>query len=242
MKRLLILATLLLCCASRAEMPKDVAEQFHASYPKVPATAFEPSPVEGLVTVHTADTRFFFAPASGLLLFGEFFTPDGQALAGHAQNAPASPSLSDRPSLSATTSGFRVKDGPVTVTAYLDVHCGYCAEAVDWIVNRDGLPHAGLDVVFVSRSEQDLAIAEHVLCAPPHLRRAALLQVFSRGPAVDRLRCEKGRSEALAHEGIATRNGVSATPVFAVKGQTVFGFNRERLESLVDQTGEKPKG
>lgn len=242
MSRLLILAGLLFCFASQAEVPVDVAEQFRARYPKVPATAFEASPVEGLVAVRSDDTRFFYAPGSGLLLFGEFFTPDGKVLAGRSTDTPQSPLPSTDASIAGNPAGVRVKDGPVVMTAYLDVHCGYCAQAVDWIVSRGGLPDAGLDVVFVSRSEQDLALAEHVLCAPKHLRGTALQQVFSRGPGVERLRCEKGRAEALAHEGIAARHGVSATPVFAVKGQTVLGFDRERLESLVDQTGKQPKG
>ena len=242
MRSVFVPAAVLLCFASQAEVPSNVAEQFRARYPKVPATEFESSPVEGLVEVRTDQTRFFYAPASGLILFGEFFTPDGQALAGHSTDRPHSTAASTDTPTAAESAGVRVKDGPVVMTAYLDVHCGYCAQAVDWIVSRGGLPHAGLDVVFVSRSEQDLALAEHVLCAPKHLRGTALQQVFSRGPGVERLRCEKGRAEALAHEGIAARHGVSATPVFAVKGQTVLGFDRERLESLVDQTGKQPKG
>ena len=142
----------------------------------------------------------------------------------------------------AESSGVRVKDGAIVMTAYLDVHCGYCAQAVDWIVNQGGLPHTGLDVVFVSRSAQDLELAEHVLCAPKHLRGTALHQVFSTGPVIDRLRCEKGHAEARIHDAIAARNGVFATPVFAVKDQIVLGFDRERLESLVIQTGKQPKG
>ena len=218
MSRLATLALLLLCCACRAEARDDIATSFHGRDPQVPATAFD------------------------LLRFDEFVSPDGQARAARTPLAPDAPPPIDASSVAPGPTGFRIKKGPIVVTAYLDLHCGYCAKAVDWIVNHNGLPHAGLDVVFVSRSEHDRAMAEHVLCAPPHLRRAALLQVFSRGPVADRLRCEKGRAEALLHEGIATRNGVVATPVFAVKGRTVLGFDRERLASLVDQTGVQPKG
>lgn len=242
MSRFFVLAAVLFCFASQAEVPSDVADQFRARYPKVPVTAFDSSPVEGLVAVRTDDTHFFYAPASGLLLFGEFFTPDGQPLAGHSTDRPRTTGPSTDASIAGAPSGVRVKDGEVVMTAYLDVHCGYCAQAVEWLLTRGGMPKAGLDVVFVSRSEQDLELAEHVLCAPKHLRGAALQQVFLRGPGVERLRCEKGRGEALAHAGIAARHGVSATPVFAVKDQTVLGFDRERLESLVDQTGKQPKG
>lgn len=231
-----------------AKVPKESQDRFRTLYPRVEAKGFEASPLPGLVEVRTDDSVFYFAPESGLLLFGEFFTPAGVSLTGQRREALAlqTPTPKDSPKGSAkdlaSFGALRVREGAVEVTAYLDVHCGYCAQAVDWLVNKNGLPDAGLNVVFVSRSEQDLALAEHVLCAPKHLRGAALQQVFSRGPAVERLRCEKGRAEALAHEGIAARNGVSATPVFAVKGQTVLGFNRERLESLVDQTGKQPKG
>lgn len=243
MKAVLVLALLLASAAAGAQEPSaDTRERFHTLYPNVAATGFERTPVDGLVAVRTDDTRFYFAPAPGLLLFGEFFDPAGHSLGGepheHAvQDAPLAIDPSTVPP--EVSGGVHVKDGSVAVTAYLDVHCGYCAQAVDWIVNDNGLPKAGLNVVFVSRSEQDLALAEHVLCAPMHLRTAALLQVFARGPGPERLSCAKGRAEAQAQGGMAARNGVSATPVFAVSGQTVLGFNRERLESLVDQAGHQ---
>ena len=105
--RLVTLLTLLVCFASQAEVPKGIAQQFHARYPKVPATAFESSPVEGLVSVRTSDSQFFYAPTSGLLLFGEFFTPDGQALAGHPADAPAFRAPSSPSSVPGSPTGFR---------------------------------------------------------------------------------------------------------------------------------------
>lgn len=154
MSRVLVLVIAVLAClASQAQVPPDVEAQFRTRYPKVQATTFEASPVDGLVQVRTDDARFFYAPASGLLLFGEFFTPDGETLAARSISQPTSLPLLRAASASDETHGIRVKDGPIVMTAYLDVHCGYCAQAIDWIVNQGGLPHTGLDVVFVSRSE-----------------------------------------------------------------------------------------
>lgn len=239
-----LLLLLLLSCAARAEVPDELRDRFHALYPHVPATDFESAPVDGLVAVRVGDSRFYFAPEAGLLLFGEFFDPAGHSLDGSPREQAVDAVRETPPSTippEPQATGVRVKDGTVEVTAYLDVHCGYCAQAVDWIVGGHGLPQARLDVVFVSRSEQDLALAEHVLCAPPHLRGAALLQVFAREPGLERLSCTQGHSQALAQEQTAARNGISATPVFAVSGQTVLGFNRERLETLVDQSGHEPR-
>jgi protein-disulfide isomerase len=249
-KRLITAVALLatVTAMASAEIPPQTREKFHQLYPKIPASGFDSSPVEGLVEVRTQDTVFYFAPDSGLLLFGEFFDPAAVSLTGRRRDALASRAPHDGSALEgsakslAAPGGLRLRDGQIEVTAYLDVHCGYCAQAVDWLVQENGLPGAALNVVFVSRNEQDLALAEHVLCAPTRLRAAALQQVFSRRPGIEPRRCEKGRAEALAHEQIAARNGVSATPVFSVKGQTVLGFNRERLESLVVRTGAQPKG
>ena len=239
-----LVATLVLALATFSASADDLdvsRERFNALFPQIHSQEFSASPVNGLIEVRTADALFYFAPEPGLLLFGELFDPAGISLTGtrrealsiarvtHLVEAPAQTT----PALSVL--GSPITKGPVAVTAYLDIHCGYCAQAVDWIIREKGLPGAALNVVFVSRDESDRARAEHVLCAPPHLRAIALQQVFARGLDVEWLRCERGHSDALAHEGIAAENGVSATPVFAVSGQTVLGFNRERLESLVDR-------
>ncbi|HKY20695.1 MAG TPA: disulfide isomerase DsbC N-terminal domain-containing protein, partial [Vicinamibacterales bacterium] len=185
------------------QVSKQTQDRFRALYPNIPATGFESSPVAGLVEVRTQKSVFYFAQDSGLLLLGELFNPAGESLTGQRRDAWATnrqignDEPTSTPGLPAT-GALQVRDGTVDVTAYLDVHCGACAQAVHWLVDQNGLPGAALSVVFVSRSEQDRALAEHVFCAPKRLRVAALQQVFSRKPLIEPLRCEKGRVEARA--------------------------------------------
>jgi hypothetical protein len=134
--------------------------------------------------------------------------------------------------------GAAITAGHTPVIAYLDVHCGHCAQTVDWITRQHGLPDVAWRVVFVSRSPGDRELAEHVLCAPARLRPVALQQAFARRPDTEWLRCARGHAEAIAHEGIAASHGVTATPVFAVSGQTVRGFDPVRLASLVKRQGK----
>lgn len=221
------------------------AEQtrFATLYPQIRTTRFEASSIPGLFQVTTSDALFYFAVEPGLLVFGEVFDPSGTSLTGARREALKLQRQRDaipveHPAPITDADGVSIKRCDVAMTAFLDVHCGYCAQAVQWLVTDNGIPDAALRVVFVSHNDADRVRAEHVLCAPPHLRAAALRQAFAGGKDTEWLRCESGPAEVLAHERIAAERGVSATPVFTVSGQTVLGFNRVRLESLVDQSGK----
>lgn len=246
MRTALVLALALWATASTAATPEGARAVLSRLYPQIRVTSFEPSPVPGLFEVRSDDTLFYFAEVPGLLLFGELFDPSGTSLTGARREALGVEVRHNPPLRPTSTSveamrGVSIRGGDVSLTAFLDVHCGYCAQSVEWLLSDAAVPKAALNVVFVSRTPADLARAEHVLCAPPELRATALRQAFATGDDTEWLRCTHGHDEALAHERIAAEAGVSATPVFAVSGQTVLGFNRARLESLVDQSGRSPK-
>lgn len=229
------------------------AERSHFArlYPKVQIDAFQVAPIKALREVQASNTRFYFDPESGLLLFGELFDKTGAVVNASAQSAPREEHKVINASLRAPSSqasgldlhddaALTITEGKVPVTAYLDFRCGHCARAVSQILDAEALPGASLRVVFVLRTREDFALATHVACASKHLRARALIQAFGGVPPSDRLSCEKGRSVAAEHVRVVARNGVSATPVFAVGNQTILGFNEERLGSLMHQTGEIP--
>ena len=234
---------------SKAEHLDAERARFASLYPKVQIHAFKVAPVKALREIRSGTSRFFFDPDSGLLLFGELLDKSGQVVSAYRGPNPdnkgglVKTSLSSqRPSAADLhdSAAIEISDGAVPVTAYLDFRCGHCVRAVHSILDGKSMPNAALRVVFVLRSEEDFALATHVACASKHLRARALIQAFGGVPSSDRLSCEKGRSVAAEHVRVVARNGVSATPVFAVGNQTVLGFNEERLGSLMHQTGEIP--
>jgi hypothetical protein len=142
------------------------------------------------------------------------------------------------PGVAPEPNALSLREGAVPVTAYVDVHCNPCAQAMDWIIRRNGLPRAALGVVFISGDASSRLRAELVLCAPPHLRSVALQQAFASHPEAEWLRCAAGHRQALIQERVADARSLEGTPVFVVSGQTVLGFDRARLEVLVNRSGK----
>jgi hypothetical protein len=238
--RLIIGCALVGCSAgapadSTAMTNGQVAEYLQARFPNTPIDKVSEGPAPGIVEVIAGANLYYFLPDQKLVLFGEFFTIDGQSVTGarlQDMNLGETPAAAWNPAEAVV-----VRPGPVPVTAFLDVDCGHCRRSVHWILDQNGLPDAGLNVVFVSRTREQADRAVHVLCAPPHLREAALQQVFARGEG-ELLSCDEGERLAQLHARIAADLGVSATPVFAVGETVVTGFNRDRLLKLV--SGKTP--
>lgn len=207
-------------------------------YPQVEFKSLTDGPVAGLYEVQGAESLFYFAPDRELLLFGEFFTKTGTSLTAERRQAlnivGAAKSLTskdlDRSQVHAPA--MVVRKGEPMMTAFLDIHCGACKQAVDWMTRPD--VKGGLEVIFISRTKADADAAAHAVCAPEHLRGDALRQVFGYGQRPERALACDGALDLLANQArVAAEMGVEATPVFFVKDQALLGFDKPRLESLL---------
>lgn len=207
-------------------------------YPQVEFKSLAEGPVAGLYEVQGTESLFYFVPSRELLLFGEFFTKAGTSLTAERRQAlnivGAAKSLTsnelDRSQVHAPA--MVVRKGEPMMTAFVDIHCGACKQAVDWMTRPD--VKGGLEVIFISRTKADADAAAHAVCAPEHLRGDALRQVFGFGELPERALACDGALDLLATQArVAAEMGVEATPVFFVKDQALLGFDKQRLESLL---------
>jgi protein-disulfide isomerase len=230
------LAAALLCACSTYPTVDEAKDEFKATFRKMPVDRVEKSELPGLYEVYSGGKLFYFAPEQKLMLFGEMYTTAGQSLT----QAKVGQYISERTLNIPQDVGVTVGDGPVEVTGFLDPDCGHCAQAHDWLEKRD---YSGvkLRVVFLplQPGSMSYARAQQFVCSPPELRREALREVYSHeDPAPGRhfLTCAGGAAQLAKQADLAKELGIEGTPTFVAKGQTVLGFNRERLEALLTTT------
>lgn len=229
-------ALLASACASANKKLVEAEARLQALYPHVTYEAIRPGPVAGLYEIQATEALFYFAPDRELLLFGEFFTPAGTsltaerrtelAIVGHSKSLASTMVDADQGS-----PALVVRQGEPMLTAFVDIHCGHCKTAIDWLT--DPVRPGGLEIVFLSRTKADADIAAHAVCAPEHLRSEALRQVFGRGNKQKAFACKGALDQLASQARIAAELGIEATPVFAVKEQVLLGFDPERLGSLL---------
>ena len=225
--------------AEQAPSPHaDVRAKLEQQFPNATISSLVPGPADGIYEVVSGANLYYYLPGPNLLLFGEFYTAGGESLT--MQRIEANRLSEVAAAAWHSPEALNVRPGQVRVTAYLDVDCGHCRQAVHWFLQDNALPQASLDVVFVSRTPAQAQRAAHVLCAPTHLRGAALQQAFGRVEG-DWIGCEGSDQETQKHSRIAANLGVEATPMFAVGSQVVTGFDRERITQLVNRA-QQPQG
>lgn len=240
------------CMHAAGDEAKAAADKFAKTFPNFKITTFEASPIHGIYAVRTDSKIVYYAPQDDVLIFGELWSSAGVPLTQQALSQPASsgaklleprheglrlPELAPgaaEPKREPARVGLAVGTGSEHFTAYIQPDCGACIEAHRWLDSLD-LSRVTEHVVFLRMERGTLPYAKalQVVCAPPEKRREALHELFSPGSARKLAACDTGDSILASHARIAEDNGIAASPVFAVKGQMVYGFRRELLRKLL---------
>lgn len=214
--------------------PVVQAEQkFRDTFKNMPVDKVSASEIPGVFEVYSQGKLFYYAPSQELMVFGEFYTVGGESITQKKIGEYQTARVLDIPS----DVGVTVGDGANELIAFLDPDCGHCAQAHEWIEkkNYEGIK---LRVVFLQMNPDNPSYgrAQQFVCAPPQLRREALRQVYAHedpAPGQHLLTCAQAAPQLAAQAEIAKNLGINGTPTFLLKGQTVLGFNRERLETLL---------
>lgn len=224
------------CATSKQPTVAEVDAEFRGTFKNMPVEKVTLSEIEGVYEVYSGGKLFYYAPKPKLMLFGEFYSTNGVSVTQEKVDA----FLKERTLAIPADVGTRVGDGPTEVIAFLDPNCGHCVQAHDWMEQRN-FEGMTLRVIFLAMqpNSTELARAQQFVCAPPHLKREALAQVYSREeapPGQVLLNCPEAAPQLARQAQIAKELGVNGTPTFSLKGQTVLGFHRDRLESLLQQS------
>lgn len=234
----LAIAALVLLLSSCALQPsvETVRRQFTATFKNMPLEKVEPSEIDGLYEIYSGGRLIYFAPKPNLVVFGELYTIAGESVSQTKAALHLAARVLDIP----PDIGVRIGDGPLEVVGFLDPDCGHCAQAHDWFEQR-GFEGITLRAIFMplEPGSDAFARAQQLECAPPALKREAFRQLYlhdSPAHAQPYLACDTAAGELQRQAQVARDFGVNGTPTFLVKGQTVLGFNQERLEALLPPT------
>lgn len=150
------------------------------------------------------------------------------------------------------------EDADVQIVEFFDYRCGYCKASLDWV---QGLPekHDGkVRVIFkefpiLSAESEQAALAalaagkqgkynemHSALMKSRSAFKAADIDRIAESVDVDveRMRADMKLGETRSHlndvRNLAQEIGTSATPTFIINGELVAGFDRSRLEAMIE--------
>ena len=225
--------------AAPKEAPAAVIEAFKSTYKNAEFDAIRPSEVDGIYEVYSGGRILYFVPKENILIFGEMYSSGGQSLT----QAKLDKLLKDRVGAIDKSKALAIGQGPFDLVVFADPNCGYCRKTVEWLEARN---YANVRALFffadasqpnhaLDPASDGYAKVMQAMCAPEDLRREAVRQIYMNPKPAGgkRLSCPEGEAQLLAQGQVAKSTGVSATPVFVVKDQTILGFRQDRLEALL---------
>jgi thiol:disulfide interchange protein DsbC len=211
--------------------------KFEHTFPRTPVASVEESPIPGVVEIFTGMKILYYAPKQDLVLFGELYSGNGVSLTQEKLDARAQ----ERVAHIDKTVALTVGEGTTELIAFVDPDCPHCRHAYNWLAEQK-IPGLKKVIYFLPIRGRPAAEARAIqaLCAPPELREEALREVFNPDPnqSVAPLQCPQGAQRLEAQGRIAMDVGVTGTPYFVLKGQSITGFDRERLAALLTDKKE----
>lgn len=155
-------------------------------------------------------------------------------------------------------------NAPITIVEFFDYNCGYCKAANDWVIKQGSNKNGQVRIVFKEFPilREDSAIASRAALAAERQGKyremhialmksrdftAEHLEQIAKSVGLNIEKWKKDMADPKFVEHIdrvrreATEAGVEATPGFFINGQTLQGFNEERLEGMMKAAREKLK-
>jgi len=155
-------------------------------------------------------------------------------------------------------------NAPITIVEFFDYNCGYCKAANDWVIKQAASKNSQVRVVFkefpILREDSSVAAraalaAErqgkyremHIALMKSHDFTAEHLEQIAKsvGLNIDKWKRDMADPKFIEHidrvHREAAEAGVEATPGFFINGQTLQGFNEQRLDGMMKTARDKLK-
>ncbi|MEO0981183.1 MAG: DsbA family protein [Pseudomonadota bacterium] len=149
-------------------------------------------------------------------------------------------------------------DAPVTVVEFFDYRCGFCKASVEWVTALPAKHDGQVRVIFkefpilstesreaalaaLAAGEQGKYVEMHraLMQSPSKLSDDDIEEIAeSVGVDIAKLRADAKSTDVQRHvadvRALAEATGTRATPTFIINGEVVSGFDRSRLEAVID--------
>lgn len=150
------------------------------------------------------------------------------------------------------------EDAELTIVEFFDYRCGYCKASLDWVQELPGRHDGKVRVIMkefpiLSPESEQAALAALAAGNQGKYNEMHTALMRSRGAFkdddinriaeqvgvdVERMRVDMRLAETRAHlddvRSLAQALGTSATPTFIVNGELIAGFNRARIEAMIE--------
>lgn len=201
---------------------------FKKKFPTVNFSSFEISPIANLYEVVAGDNIIYFNPDSGILVFGELWTPEGENLTQAAKDRLAQEKIKDLP----LNKAIKIGSGPKVVIEVTDPDCPFCRKGSEYL---DKYEKEITRYIFFYPLKQLHPQAEekarYVLAAGNQVK--AFWEVMSGKYDSEPLPDFVDNGDLEIHQEVAAKLQVKGTPAYWVDGTSVSGANIAALEKLL---------
>jgi len=207
---------------------RQAEQSLRGLYPNFQFKAIEPSPIPGLWTVISPENVIYFAPASGHLLVGDLWTPQGENLTQAQRDRVASARIAALP----LDKAVKIGSGQNVVVEVTDPDCPFCRRGAEFFEARQDVTRY-IFFLPLSMHPNAEAKANFILTAPnpADAYHAVMRGQYDNVPVP----ATTDRSRLYEHQTIVTQLGVKGTPAYWVNGAFVSGANTSKIQQLLMQ-------
>ena len=205
-------------------------ESFRKHFPSIRADSIRPASVKGLYEIVSGSEVFYYVPGPEYRIYGAIITKDRRNLTQERVLEILTRNLKNAP----LEKAVKIGSGPHTVIEITDPDCSYCRQASAFLSKRNDVTRY---IFFFPLSIHPNAGAKirYIFCAADR-QRAYEEAMTGKLDNMQFTLCEDAAAvESLrTHTEIATRIGVTGTPLFLIDGQVVGGADIPRMEKILD--------
>ncbi len=203
---------------------------FKKSFPNQPFESISPTTIKGIYEVYTGNQILYFIPKAEVIIYGNIITKDGVNLTRQSNLKKMAPKLAALP----LEHALKIGNGKYSVIEFTDPNCPYCRQAFQYFAQRKDVT---LYVFFARPFSQDSERKMmHILCSEDRLKTYEDVMTGKLDNNVPLNSCadDKVKQIAKTHVSMASQIGVSAIPLFFIKGQVIVGFEKAAIENLLN--------
>lgn len=220
---------------------KRVREELTRTFPKLTVTDVEGSLVKDLYEITSGENIYYYNPASGVLVFGEMWTKDGENItAKKREKLVAAKASGNYEAFRANIDkAIKVGNGKHEVIEITDPDCPFCRKMHSYWESRKDVTRYVFLAPIPKLHPKAEAKSKFILGSAD--KATALNDVYSGKYDVSLPTAGDDKGLFAIHSGLTGKSGINGTPAFFVDGKFVHGADVAKVESIIGSAGVAPK-
>jgi thiol:disulfide interchange protein DsbC len=209
----------------------EAMDIFKKTFPNFKVSDIKKAPIAGLYELEGGGNIIYFDPNAVLLIFGEILNKDGKNLTLERRNEIAAKKLEQIP----LDKAVKIGNGRKTVVLFTDPDCPYCRKVSEYFKTAKDITQYVFFYPLTQIHPNSEMKAKYILSQkdPGKAYYEVMSGVLDKADANKMKSDEKAASRLAEHMILASKMGVSGTPVMWINGKYVTGANMPLIESLL---------